>query len=128
MKDKKSIHLASVLSASLGCFLSFGVYVWDDGSSPILYWGIMPGLPFILVSLWALLHKGTSSSLQITGASIACLSITILAYGSILYESITYSGGGANIGLGIILLPLPLYYLIAARIGWNLGGRFAPKT
>ena len=128
MKDNNTTRIVSIINIILGCLLSAGIYAWDDGSSSVLYWGILPGLPFVLISCWAFFHKGSTSPSHIIGASITCVGLTILAYGSIYYESAHYSGGGANIGFGILLLPLPLYYLVAAFIGWKTGGRFAPEA
>jgi hypothetical protein len=129
MNHKKVPFIALLITALVGFLMSLIVFRWDEGSSPILYWGIMPGLPFVLISLWALQNRTSASLGNLMGANACCMLVTLLAYGSIYYFAVfSYSGGGANIGLGLLLLPLPIYYLIAAIVGWRVGGNFKNGT
>ena len=125
----KSIgFLTLFFTCLLGVGLSLIVYTWDGGSSPIFYWGIMPGLPFILIALYAGLIKRNAAKGSLVGAVIAALCVTLICYGALYYDSLNYSGGGANIGLGLLLLPLPAYYFVFTLIGWYCGGCFKKET
>ena len=41
------------------------------------------------------------------------------------FTSIGYKGGGANIGIGLLFLALPVYMPIAIWLGWKIGKRIS---
>ena len=49
-----------------------------------------------------------------------------MPYGLLWYASANYSGGGANIGLGLLLLSLPVYLPIAMLVGVCVGQFLIP--
>ncbi|RUO38596.1 hypothetical protein CWE13_02825 [Aliidiomarina shirensis] len=119
---RKNVGLPLLIGVSLlGIVLSFVVY--DGGGASTLYFGVMPGLPFICISVFAGALSNNATKGAVIGATAGALMVSVLCYGVLYYEAITYSGGGANIGLGLLLLPLPIYYVLFIWLGWALGGR-----
>ena len=111
----------------LGLCLSALVYALDGGKNSILYWGLLPGLPFVLIGLYGLTKKSAAVNNNMVGASIASVLVTVLVYGSI-YVAPHIGSGGANIGLGIAFMGLPIYYIIGASFGWILGNRHGVES
>ena len=108
----------------LGLCLSALAYALDGGESSILYWGLLPGLPFVLIGLYGLIKKSASVNNNMIGASIASVLVTVLVYGSIyIAPHISRGGEGANIGLGIAFMGLPIYYIIGTCLGWRSADR-----
>ena len=112
----------------LGLVLSISAFAIAGGLSPILYWGILPGLPFILLGIASLLFKQPFSIYPFMGAAIGSFLAVSLPYGLLFYSSATYTGGGANIGLGLLLLFLPIYLILFTIFGWYIGKYKAKKT
>lgn len=112
----------------LGLVLSISAFAIDGGQSPILYWGILPGLPFILLGIASLVFKQPFSIYPFMGAAIGSFLAVSLPYGLLFYSSATYTGGGANIGLGLLLLVLPIYLILFTIVGWYIGKYKAKKT
>jgi len=111
--------IAGAMMALIGVAMSAWAYQFHS-QGPLLTWGIFPGAPFVLLASLSLVKR---VPLRVTlGAYIAGFIVMVLPYGAIWYESMSYSGGGANIGLGllalaaIVLLPIPM--LIGGYIGW----------
>jgi hypothetical protein len=88
-----------------------------------VYWGILPGAPFVLLGALSLVPYFTIRVL--TGASVGGLIAVAAPYGLLWYSSANYSGGGANIGLGLLLLALPAYLPLAMLIGAYVGQAFS---
>jgi hypothetical protein len=84
-----------------------------------MYWGILPGAPFVLLGVLSLVPRFPLRAL--TGASVGGLIAVAAPYGLLWYSSANYSGGGANIGLGLLLLALPAYLPLAMLIGAYIG-------
>ncbi|MDV6315334.1 hypothetical protein [Idiomarina sp. HP20-50] len=125
-KTPKNIKRLLIVIALLGVALSLLTYGWVGGRNSIFYLGIMPGLPFITISLVGFLYRHQVAAGSLWGASTAALIITVLAYGALYYESLTYTynGGGAIIGFGMLLLiPLPIFYAFTCWLGWFIGGK-----
>ena len=103
--------------------MSVWAYQWARPDGPIFYWGFLPGAPFVLLAVSSLMPR---VPLRVTiGASVGSLLAVAVPYGALVFASLNYAGGGANIGLGLLLLATPLYLPIAVLIGgfarWRLG-------
>jgi len=111
--------IAGVVLALIGVAMSAWAYQFHS-QGPLLTWGIFPGAPFVLLASLSLV-KRVPLRVKI-GAYIAGFIAIALPYAAIGFESLSYNGGGANIGLGllalaaIVLLPIPM--LIGGFIGW----------
>ena len=105
-----------------GAILSLTAFMAGSGSaSPLnlLYWGILPGLPFIVLAvLGAFNNKLSQRSLLFM--TLAVLLVTSASYGQIFL----YVGGDANIGAGLMILYSPIAYIVALSIGWAIGELF----
>lgn len=119
--------VAGVTLALTGVAMSAWAYQFSPGG-PLLTWGIFPGAPFVLLAGLSLVKR---VPLCVTiGAYIAGFLAIALPYGAIWYDSLNYNGGGANIGLGILVLAaivfLPIPMLIGGFIGWLVPTRIQP--
>lgn len=86
----------------------------------IFYWYILPALPFLALSALALLPALPSRLL--IGAACGAAAAIVLPY--LLLRLDQNNAGGANIGLGILLLAQPLYlpiFMIGGAIASSLG-------
>lgn len=111
--------IACVLLAVIGIGMSAWAYQLSPGG-PILTWGILPGAPFVILAGLSLV---TRTPLRVTiGAYVGGLFAVSIPYGAIWYSSLNYNGGGANIGLGLLLIAtlvlLPVPMLIGGFLGW----------
>ncbi len=103
------------LLAMMGIGMSAWAYDWARPDGPILYWGILPGAPFVLLAAVSLVPR---IPLRVTiGACVGGLLAVATSYGALLVASATYAGGGANIGLGLLLLATPVYLQMAMLFG-----------
>jgi hypothetical protein len=112
--------IACALLAMIGTGMSAWAYQFNGPSGPILTWGILPGAPFVILAGLSLV---TRIPLRVTiGAFVGGLLAVAVPYGAIWYSSLNYNGGGANIGLGILLMAtlvlLPIPMLIGGFTGW----------
>lgn len=105
-----------------GVILSLAARMACRGDAPIFYWGILPGLPFVILGLFALLPR--ISLKPVLGAAIGALLVTVLSYGS-LFLSAHLHPGDVNMGLAMILMGLPLYYAFGMIVGWIIGEKKA---
>ena len=87
----------------------------------IIYWYILPGLPFVCLGLFGAFRANQFSLRPFVGATIGALVAVSVPYGSLWLASVTYKGGGANIGLGLLLLAFPVYLPFAIFGGWRIG-------
>ena len=105
-----------------GAILSLTAFIAGSGSASslnLLYWGILPGLPFIVLAvLGAFNNKLSQRSLLFM--TLAVLLVTSASYGQIFL----YVGGDANIGAGLMILYSPIAYIVALSIGWAIGELF----
>lgn len=114
--------MAGVLLAAIGIGMSAWAYQRSPGG-PILTWGIFPGAPFVTLAGLSLI---TRIPLRVTiGAYMGGLLAVSIPYGAIWYSSLNYNGGGADIGLGLLLIAtlvlLPIPMLIGGFLGWVVG-------
>ena len=105
-----------------GAILSLTAFIAGSGSASslnLLYWGILPGLPFIVLAVLGVFNnKLTQRSLLFM--TLAALLVTSASYG----QFFVYVGGGANIGAGLMILYSPIAYIAALSIGWAIGELF----
>jgi len=101
--------------------MSAAAYHYGRPDGPILYFGILPGAPFLLLAVLSLVSRVPIRAT--VGAFVGSLLAIALPYGLLLYTLATYSGGGANIGVGLLLLAMPVYLPIAMVIGALFGWR-----
>lgn len=107
--------------AGIGVGMSGAAYHYGRPDGPSLYFGILPGAPFLLLAVLSLV---TRVPIRATvGAFVGSLLAIAIPYGLLLYTLATYSGGGANIGVGLLLLATPVYLPIAMVIGALFGWR-----
>lgn len=88
------------------------------------YWLILPFVCFLLLAGLALLRNRERfwvSRSGLWGAAIAAYSVYVLPIALLGVYSATYSGGGANIGLGLLALAapgtLPIFMFIGLIVG-----------
>ena len=105
-----------------GAILSLTAFIAGGGSTSslnLLYWGILPGLPFIVLAvLGAFNNKLSQRSLLFM--TLAALLVTSASYGQVF----VFVGGVANIGAGLMILYSPIAYITAISIGWAIGELF----
>ncbi len=87
----------------------------------IFYWYMLPAIPFIFLGFFAILRGRHFSLAPFLGATMGALVAIGVPYGSIWLASVKYTGGGANIGLGLLLLACPVYLPLAMFSGWQIG-------
>ena len=121
----------SILAQSNGRLITFailamigiGMLAWNypsaDRNSPSLI-RLLPGIQFVILACFALVRK---VPLRATiGAYTGGLLVIATVYYAIWYDSLNYNGGGANIGLGIMVLAatllLPIPMLLGGFVGW----------
>ena len=59
------------------------------------------------------------------GALLGALIAIGIPVGALIFTTATYSGGGANIGVGLLFLALPISLPLAAWLGWKIGKKLA---
>ena len=105
-----------------GAILSLTAFKAGGGSTSSLnlfYWGILPGLPFIVLAVLGAFNKKLSQR-SLLFMTLAALLVTSASYGQVFL----YVGGGANIGAGLMILYSPIAYIVALSIGWAIGELF----
>lgn len=124
-----------------GIVLSFLV-VWlgeglvgMDGSAdeflPRLIRTLLAALPFAILSLYAgnLLEKrGRTAEAEVIGAAALVTAGFLLLWGWYLFEAMRPPGGGANIGMGIIMIVSPLLLTMLIPPGRWLGRKRAVQV
>ena len=68
-----------------------------------------------------LLNVVPDPGMAIVGASIGSLFAVMISYGPLLYTSANYSGGGANIGAGLLMLAAPVLFPVTMVVGGFAG-------
>ena len=109
-----SIAVPSVIS---------GFYGPDESVGRLLYELFFPSLPFAVLCILALVRtqgQFVFSVSVVVGAMLGAVAALAFPWGLIWLASAHYRGGGANIGLGLLLLCLPVYL----PVGMCLGGWF----
>lgn len=88
------------------------------------YWLVLPGMCFLGLSLAATSRNKERFRISrsgLWGGAIAGLIGMALPAALVFAASANYSGGGANIGLGLLSLAMPGYLPIAMIVGFVIG-------
>ena len=105
-----------------GALLSLTAFIAGGGATSslnLLYWGILPGLPFIVLAVLGAFNKKLNQR-SLLFMTLAALLVTSASYGQVF----GFVGGGANIGTGLMILYSPIAYIVAISIGWAIGELF----
>jgi len=105
-----------------GAILSLTAFIAGSGSTSslnLLYWGILPGLPFIVLAVLGGFNKKLSQR-SLLLMTLAALLVTSASYGQVFLSA----GGSTNIGAGLMILYSPIAYIAAISIGWAIGELF----
>ena len=108
---KRSLLAAAMLTlAILGAGIAtFSGQVSSNASIlQIFYWYILPALPFIALFILAL-FPSVFQPYMIMGAAFGAVAAIAIPYFLLWISLANYSGGGANIGIGLLFLAMPVY-------------------
>ena len=112
-----------VITFAILAMIGIGALAWNflsaDRNSLSLI-RLLPGVQFVVLACLALVRKVPQ---RVTiGAYTGGLLVIATVYYAIWYDSLNYNGGGANIGLGIMVLAatllLPIPMLLGGFVGW----------
>jgi len=105
-------------------FFALGVSGWEspDTISNVVYWYLLPSLPFVLLAVLSFVWPQQLGPL--CGAAIGAAIAVGLPWGMLKYDSAHYYGGGANIGLGLLLLAMPVYLPLMMLAGYGIAAFF----
>ncbi len=97
----------------------------------VFYWYILPPLPFLFLAALNQIKK-EMAVYRLMGSACGAAIAIITPYVLLWVDSMNYSGGGANIGLGLLLFAMPIYIPILMAVGYFLGclipsGKKQPK-
>ena len=119
MNGRNALVVFNILS---GITFSITAYIsWNVSTSSLnlIYWGILPGLPFLVLAFLGTGNK-TLSQRSLLFMTLATLLVTIVIYGQLF----VYIGHGVNIGAGLMIMYSPIVYIAAILIGWAAGELF----
>lgn len=102
-------------------YFATGVSGWKSPTTSfhLFYWYLLPSLPFVLLAVASFVWPRRLG--PICGAAIGAAIAVGLPWGLMKYESAHYDGGGANIGLGLLLLAMPAYLPLLMITGYGIG-------
>ncbi len=114
------------IACALLAMIAMGMSVWAyQHGGPLLTWGIFPGAPLVILAGMSLVPR---IPLRVTiGAYVGGLLALAVPYGAIWSSSLNYNGGGANIGLGLLLLATLVLLPFPMAIGGFIGSLMVPK-
>lgn len=126
-RDSRHMLLILLIALSIVCplFISLTGMI-DTVIGLVLYGIVLPSSPFVFLAILSLRKEGNSYKYKgsaILGSMQGALIAIFVPYALIWYSVATYTGGGANIGLALLALAMPLYLPVAMRVGWSLGAR-----
>jgi hypothetical protein len=101
-------------------YFALGVSGWESPSTTfhLFYWYLLPAGPFVLLAVASFVWPRKLG--PICGAAIGAAIAIGLPWGLMKYESAHYDGGGANIGLGLLLLAMPAYLPLVMIAGYGV--------
>jgi hypothetical protein len=119
-KKKRRIKFAHVFIAA--AVLMVLVHFTIAGFAPY-FMVLMPAFPFLLLSVLPISWKSVSHSNNhgIVGAGIGALASVLPLTAIFAYDMVTDWKGGADIGLGLLYLFLPVYSVIFMGLGYFIG-------
>ncbi len=116
---RRTVGVASILiSIALGVV----IYVlWGRHGALFTFLPLYVIVPMSSIGLLALFTKRSSGSL--VGAAVGCIFVIAPPFAMLIYDTyFAAPGGGANIGLGLMLLAAPVIAPVAAVMGGLIGG------
>lgn len=82
----------------------------------------LPASPFLFLLVVVLFGRYTPRFRGgVYGAELSAALILFVAYGWVYARTATYGGGGADIGVGLVMLSLPVVLIVVMAVGWQLG-------
>jgi hypothetical protein len=109
---------ALVMLCVAGCALGLSNWESPESTFQSTYWYVLPPLPFVLL---AVLSFGWPQHLgPLCGAAIGAAIAVGVPWGLLKYDSAHYTGGGANIGIGLLLLAMPVYLPLLMLAGYGI--------
>lgn len=140
MSELASRRKFAVTQIIIGLFtpLFFVKFIFNfsltDSYSALGYWYFLPVACFILISIMAVSRNNKSfrvSQSGLRGATSGAYMAFILPTTLLFISSATYSGGGANIGLGLLALAapalVPIFLLLGLKMGESLAQQKSPN-
>lgn len=91
---------------------------------------VIAGLPFLILAIVAHVRTRHAERYSFRATMVATailMAAAALLWGSLYYSSLTYNGGGANIGLGLLLVGSPLYLPLLIPLGLWIGRQPQPQ-
>ena len=80
-----------------------------------------PFFAFAFLGFRSIFSPRSSYFPALVGAAACAFLAIAIPYGWAWYETAQHFPGGANIGLGLVLLAVPFLMMCAMIVGWNLG-------
>lgn len=108
---KRSLLAAMMLALAIlgaGTATIAGQVSSSASSLQIFYWYVLPALPFLALFILAL-FPSVIQPYMILGAAFGAGTAIAIPYFLLWISLANYSGGGANIGIGLIFLAMPAY-------------------
>lgn len=101
-------------------FFALGIGGWksQDAAFNVVYSNLLPSLPFVLLAVLSFVWPQRLGLL--CGAAIGAAIAVGLPWGLLRYDSAHYEGGGANIGLGLLILAMPIYLPLCMLGGYGI--------
>ena len=119
---KKKAHIKFAYIFIAAAVLMVLVHFTIAGFAPY-FMVLMPAFPFLLLSVLPVSWKpvGHGDHHGIVGAGIGALASVLPATALFAYDMVTGWKGGADIGLGLLYLFLPVYSVIFMGLGYFIG-------
>ena len=113
----------SLTAIPLGLVLAYSVcqVEYPDSFARWLLMAVLPAGPLLLIGIMAPFCRSQLAAWLIFGAFLGTLLTSAGPFGMLIYQTSHYRGGGANIGLGLLLLAGPILVPIAMAIGAGMG-------
>lgn len=96
--------------------------------TPRILQSVITSIPFLVAAFYA--HRRLKANAEpagVLGAVVAVLTGSLLLWGLIYAAAVFHREGGANIGLGILLLFSPIYLPFLMPLGFRIGTRLTRK-
>ncbi len=108
--------------ALLGLAVFFPIFIkvifnpFDVVAIEVIYGFILPSAPFICLAILV----SPDNRKSVVGSMVGAIVAICIPYLLLTYDMLTHFRGGADIGLGLLLMAMPVYLLLAMSIGWNI--------
>lgn len=119
MDERKLFDMTQLLVVVM---LAVGIAAQVEMLTSALFSVIIPAAPFIVLALLVLFGEYTSRKrYAVYGAETSAATLLLFSYGWLYVRSFSHSGGGADIGMGVLMMSLPLVLVILMVVGWMTG-------